>query len=143
MRAFTSPRTPAAFLKAQPVYALHRHENQGSTVLLIQLLSDNERAPMFGGTIDGKEVRAFMRKSRQKGKRPFLSFFGDDGTQVAKGDVVVNDWGIPLLAMRLEGSVKTQWVSIGKSVSDEVLLMLGADPAKLHIPLGKRESAFA
>lgn len=149
MTAFNTPdtlntpdaiNTGASTPRVKSVFALFSRENADTKVIMFLLLSEKERAPMFSGSIDEKFVSAFMRQPRDTGKRPFLSFMNEKNIQVATGNVVVNEVGIPLLAMRLEGSVRTQWVSIGKGVSDDVLLMLGADPAKLHIPLAQRET---
>lgn len=127
--------------KAKSIVALFGRENADTKVIMFISHSEKDRAPMFSGSVDNKHASAFMRQSRDSRKRPFLSFVNNENIQIATGNVIVNEAGIPLLAMRLEGSVRTQWVSIGKGVSDDVLLMLGVDPAKLHIPLAKRKDA--
>ena len=133
-----------AVTKPKAVVALFTKDGGPLNMVLFVSTSANDRAPVYSGLLNDKRVSAFLRTT---GKRPFLSIVdsekGGDGKQVATGNFVVNPAGIPLLALRLEGSDKTAWVSVGKAISDEALIGMGVDPAKLHVPLAKRESVTA
>lgn len=134
----------AVTAKPKAVVALFTRGAGHIEMTLFVSTSANDRAPVYSGLLNGKRVSAFLRPS---GKRPFLSIvdneMGGDGKQVATGNFIVNAAGIPLLAVRLEGSDKTAWVSVGKAISDEALINMGVDPAKLHVPLAKREAVTA
>ena len=102
--------------------------------MLFVTVSDNARAPIFGGSIAGEKVSAFLR--HPAGKTPFLSFVNKDGDQVGTANVRIREkGGVPTLKAILTSKegVKTEaWFSVSKNVSDETLALLGAKMEKLH-----------
>ena len=124
--------------------ALFTRDGAPNRLILFVSTSVNDRTPVYSGLLNAKRVSAFLRT---KAKRPFLSIvdneIGGTGEQVATGNFIVNASGIPLLAMRMEGSDKTAWVSVGKAISDESLIAMGVDPEKLHVPLAERDAVAA
>lgn len=113
----------------------------GSSISLELTLSPNtvSRTPEFNGSLNGIPVFAFFRHRPKGPSRPFLSIFSRaTGAQISSGSVVVNKSGTPLLALRLEGCDKTEWVSISRVISDCELIQMGADSCKLNIPIENR-----
>lgn len=135
---------PDSAAASKAAVALFTRDGAPNRLILFVSTSANDRAPVYSGLLNAKRVSAFLRT---KAKRPFLSIvdneIGGTGKQVATGNFIVNASGIPLLAMRMEGSDKTAWVSVGKAISDESLIAMGVDAEKLHVPLAERDLVAA
>lgn len=91
--------------------------------------SSHPKASVFGGTLAGVRVSAFLRT--MPGKKPFLSFSNDSNVQVATGNVVVRDDGIPVVKLVMADK-SIVWVNVSKNVNDAMLELLGANMTKLH-----------
>lgn len=119
---------------------------QGAAIaaLLFISTSSHAQAPVFGGTINGVRVSAFLHQA--PGKSPFLSFVDGNKEQIATGNVVVRNDGIPTIAVKMgkKGEAKTTaWFSLSKNVSDDMLARLGAKMEKLHVKTAPKEESAA
>lgn len=99
-------------------------EAKGPKVELFRNISDNEKAPLFGGTIDGQKVSAFLR---QGPKSPFLSIVdnekGGEGKQIATANVRTRENGAPMIVID-KGEEKI-FASVSKKVEDDLLVKMG------------------
>lgn len=120
--------------KEKAKIAIFSRKGDKMAAALFITVSSNARAPLFGGSIAGVKVGAFLR--RPEGKRPFMSFVDERNVQVGTANVVVRSKdGVPTVKalMGCEGEAKTEvWFSLSKNVSDDMLATMGADMAKLH-----------
>ena len=136
--------TPAAPAKAKQKQAFFTRlgDKQGVPVALYINTSDTDRAPEFGGLVNGTHASVFVRYPENK--PPFLDMVGEKpegsayNTPIATANVRIVK-GVPKLAMRLAGSKDTVWVSISKNLTLEMLKGLGCDVERI----GKREAVKA
>ena len=102
--------------------------------MLFVNVSDNARAPLFGGSIAGVKVSAFLR--HPENNPPFLSFVDNAGDQVATANVRIREQdGVPVLKAVLgkpEEAKTEAWFNVSKNISDETLALMGADISRLH-----------
>ena len=135
----TSGTAAPAKAKQKQAFFTRRADTQGTAVALYINTSLTPRAPDFGGLVNGIRVSVFVR--RPEVKQPFLDIVGDKmqgtnhNTPIATANVRIVK-GVPKLAMRLEGSKDTLWVSISKNVTLDMLKSLGCDVKRI----GKTEA---
>ena len=121
--------------KEKAKVAIFTREGASVNAILFINTSTNERAPLFGGSIQGTKVSAFLRTPADAKKKPFLSFVTSTGDQVATANAVVRKDGTPTLkAVLYENKVAVgeAWFSLSRNVSPATLALMGVDLDRLN-----------
>ena len=128
--------TPVQATKKAPasIALFTRRSDKKQAMLFVAKNRASEKSPVFYGTFAGNRVSAFVKQA--EGRKPFLSFVTPDDVQVATGNVMVLDSGIPKLKTILADKSEL-WISISQNVSDAMLIDLGANPERLHVRTAK------
>lgn len=116
------------------LFSLASSTAQSSALFVTQ--SAHPRAPALGGHLGGVKVSVFVRRPADTSKSAFLSFVGNDGAQVATGNIRVRCDGKPVVKVVMTNKSE-HWIRVSKNVSDAMLEKLGANMEKLHTKTAK------
>ena len=122
---------------AKSLQALFTRKGAAVSAMLFITQSSNPKASIFGGFLNGQHVSVFLRIMPDD-KKPFLSFSNDAKEQVATGNVIVRDDGIPVVKLVMADK-SIAWINVSKNVDDQMLELMGANMARLHTVTPKAE----
>lgn len=118
----------AAMDKAKQLPVIYTRQGaKGIAVALWLSTITTPRAPKLIGRVGEVQVSGFVR---QGPKGPFLDIVGAkqaDGTSapVATANIVINEFGIPKVAMRMQGQSETVFAEVSLSMPKESLIEFG------------------
>lgn len=125
-----------------PAFATSKNNNGRVKMALWGVKSENERAPILSGDMDGVRISAFLRQSA---KGPFLSLKGEKDASgnmpdLGTANVVVSSEGFAKMRVNLAGDGGFAWLESTMNASKEMLAAMGID---MKAMLEKRKAAKA